>query len=67
MPVGGGEVEEVDVPGGMTPAAKSIIPLCCLGGWTAGCEGDCNPEKYSQSPGHKVTATLIEDVRLRQE
>ena len=30
------------------------------------CGGDGNPEKDSQLPGHKVAATLLEDVWLRQ-
>ena len=67
MPAGGGEVEEADVPGGIPLAAKALLPLCCLGGWTAGCGGDGYLEKNIHLHGHKVAATLLEDVRLRQE
>ena len=67
MPAGGGEGEEADVPGGMNPAAQALPPLCCLGGWTAKCGDNGNPEKDSQSPGQKVAATLIYDMWVRQE
>ena len=59
--------EEADVPGGMTLAAQTLLPLCCIGGWTDGCGGNGNTEKDSQSPGHKVVATLIKDVQVRQD
>ena len=59
MPAGGGEGKEANVPGGMPPAAQEIPPLCCLDGWISGCGGDGYPEEDSQSPGHKVAATLL--------
>ena len=67
MPAGGGEGEEADVPGGIPPEFQALLPLFCLDGWTAWSGGDSNPENYIQSPGHNVAATLLEDVRLRQE
>ena len=67
VPLKGREGEELDVTGGMPPAAQSLLPLCSLGGLTDGRGGDINPEKDSQSPDHQVTATLLEDVRVRQE
>ena len=36
MFTGDGKGEEVDVTGGMPPAAPALLPLCSLGGWTAG-------------------------------
>ena len=59
--------EEVYLPGGMPPAAPVLLPLCHLSGWTAGGGGDGNLEEVSQSPGHKVEVTLLEDVWIRQE
>ena len=50
MPTGGRKGEEVDVPGGMPPAAPELLPLCCLGGWTAGGGGDGNLEEVIQYP-----------------
>ena len=67
MPAGGGEGEEAGVPGGMPPSEQALLPLCCLGVWTAGYGGDGNPENDSQLPGHKVAATLLKYVWLRQE
>ena len=58
--------EEADVPGGMPLAAPALLPLCRLGGWTAGVRGDGNLEEVSQSPGHQVEATLLKDVWVRQ-
>ena len=59
--------EEADVHGCMPPAAPALLPLCCLGGWTAGVGGDGNLEEVSQSPGHQVVAILLKDVWIRQE
>ena len=67
VPAGGGEGEEAGVPGGVPPAEQALLPCCCLGGWTSGCEGNGNSEKDSQSPGQKLAATLLEDVWLLQE
>ena len=67
MFTGGGKGEEADVPGGMPLAAQALIPLCRLVGWTAGGGGDGNIEEFSQSPGHQVEATLLEDVWIRQK
>ena len=53
--------------GGMPPAAQALIPLCRLGGWNAGGVGNDNPEEVSQSPGHQVEVTLLEDVWIHQE
>ena len=41
---GGGNWEEADVPVGMSPEAPALLPLCRLGGWTAGGGGDGNLE-----------------------
>ena len=67
MPAGGKEGVEADVPGVMHTVAQVLIPRCYLGEWTVGCVGDGKPEKDSQLPGHKVAATLLKDVRVRQE
>ena len=64
---GGGKGKEADVPGGMPPAVLALLPLCCLGGWTAVGGGDGNPEEVSQLPGHQVGKILLKDVRIRQE
>ena len=64
---GGRKGEEADVPGGMPPTAQALLPLCSLGGWTVGGGGNGNLEQVSQSPGHQVEATLLKDVRVRQE
>ena len=60
-------MEEADVPIGMPKAAQALLPLYRLGGWIDRRGGDDNPEKDSQSPGHQVAATLLEDVQVRQE
>ena len=65
MSVVGGEREEVDVPGDMPPLAQALLPLFRFGGWIAGSGGNRNPEKVSQSPGHQVAETLLEDVLVR--
>ena len=57
----------MDVPGGMTPEAPELLLLCSLGGWTAGGEVNGNLGEVSQSPGHQVEATLLEDVWVCQE
>ena len=51
----------------MPSATQALLPLRCLGGWTAGCGGNRNPEKDIQLPGQEVAATLLEDMRLCQE
>ena len=66
MPTGGVKGEEADVPGGMPPAAPTLLPLCRLGEWTAGGGGDGNLEEVIQSPGHQVEASLIKEVWIRQ-
>ena len=66
MPTGGGKGEEADVPGGNPPEAPALLPLCRLGGWTAGGGGDGYLEEVSQSPGRQVEGTLIEDVWITQ-
>ena len=67
MPTGGGKGGEVDVLGGMPPAAPALLPLCRLVRLTSGGGGNGNLEEVSQSPGHQVEATLLEDVWIRQE
>ena len=67
MPEGGGEGKEADVPGGMTPAAQALLPICFLGGWISGFGGYGYPEEDIYLPRNKVAATLLEDVQLRQE
>ena len=67
MSTGGGKGEEADVPGGMPLADPVLLPLCRLGGQTAGGGGDGNIEDVSQSPGHQVEATLLKDTWIRQE
>ena len=51
----------------MHPEAPALLPLFHFCGWTARGGGDGNREGVSQSPGHQVEATLIEDVWVRQE
>ena len=51
----------------MHTVAQVLIPRCYLGEWTVGCVGDGKPEKDIQLPGRKVAATLLKDVRVRQE
>ena len=67
MSTGGGEGEEADVPGGMPPAVPALLPLYILGGWTDGGGGDGNLEEVSQSPGHQMEETLLEDVWIHEE
>ena len=67
VPTGGGKGEEANVLGDMPPAAPAFIPLFRLSRWTSGGEGDGSSEEVSQSPGHQVEATLLEDVWIRQE
>ena len=67
MPSQGQKGEEEDVPGGLPPAASTLLPLFSLGGRAAGGGGDGYPEKDSQSPGHQVAEALLKDVWIRQE
>ena len=64
---GGGEGEEEDVPGGMPSSAQAILPLFCLGGWVSWSGGNSNPEKVSQSLGHRLSVTLLKDVWVHQK
>ena len=64
---GGREGKETHVPGGMPQAAQALLPLCGLGLWVSGCGGDGYPEEDSHSPCNKVAATLLTNVRLRQD
>ena len=57
----------MDVPRGIPPAVQELLPLCPIGGWTPGGGGDGNLEEVIQSPSHLVEATLLENVRVRQE
>ena len=66
MCAGGGKGEEADVPGGMPPATTELLPLYCLGGWTAGGGDEGNLEKVMESPGHQVEAFLLKDVLIHQ-
>ena len=60
-------MEEAGLPGGMPPAAPALLPICRLVGWNAGGGGDGDLEEVSQSPGHQVEATLLEDVWIHQD
>ena len=66
MFIGGRKGGEVDVSGGMPPAAPALLHLFLLGGWTAGDGVDRNLEEVSQLHGHQVEATILQDVRVRQ-
>ena len=63
----GGKGEEAGVLGFIPPEAPGLLPLCRLSGWTDGGGVDVNLEEVSQSPGHQVEATLLEDVLIHQE
>ena len=58
---------KADVPGGMPTEAPELLPLCRLGGWTAGGGGDANPEEVRQLTGHQVEEILLKVVWIRQE
>ena len=66
MFTGGGKGGELDVPGGMPPAAPALLPLCRLSGWNSGVGGKGDLEEVSQLPGHQVEATLFKYVWVRQ-
>ena len=67
MSLGGSKIEEKVVPGGLSPEMLSFCALCHLHQWAAGCGGRGYPEKDSNTTHNKVSATLIKDVRIRQE
>ena len=67
MPTLSGEGEEEDVYLILPPTTLTLLSLSFLCLLSYGGGGDGHPEKVSYSPRNKVSATLLEDVRISQE
>ena len=59
--------KEENLPGGMPPAMSTFFAVRRLRLWDTGCGGSGFPEKDSQMNHNKVAATLLQDVRIRQQ
>ena len=67
MSSGGAAGEEEDVLSGMPPMMPKLIALPCLCQFYSGCGGYGYPKNDSHPSRIKLAATLLQDVRIRQE